>query len=138
MREQEVNKSLQKVIAKTIAGFMNSEGGTLLIGVTDEGAVCGIGNDIMTLHRKDRDGFEQHLVQTLSNCLGPAFGAYYRLSYDNIDGKTVCTMQVDRSPTAVFLHDNQSVEFYIRTGNTTRPLDAQAQFSYIGMHWESQ
>lgn len=132
------NKDLQKVVAKTIAGFMNSEGGTLLIGVMDDGTVCGIESDINTLSRKDRDGFEQHLVQVLSNHLDPEFGGYYRVSYADFDGKTVCAIDADRSPKAVFLHDGQNVEFYIRTGNTTRPLDAEAQYEYVGMHWETQ
>jgi hypothetical protein len=30
-REQKVNKELTKVVAKTIAGFMNSEGGALIM-----------------------------------------------------------------------------------------------------------
>lgn len=139
MHTQQVNKNLEKVIAKTVAGFMNSEGGTLLIGVTDDGSVCGIQNDIHSLKRQDRDGFEQHLVQVLSDkYLSPEFGAYYTTSFEEVDGNTICRIQVDRSPKAVFLKNNQNSEFYIRTGNTTRPLDAQAQFEYIGMHWEVQ
>lgn len=118
---------------------MNSEGGTLLIGVTDDGNVNGIEDDINSLKRKDRDGFEQHLIQVLSSkYLNPEFGAYYRVSIEPIDDKTICAVKVDRSPKAVFLKDNQTSEFYVRTGNTTRPLDAQAQFEYIGMHWEAQ
>lgn len=138
MRTQQPNKELQKVIAKTVAGFMNSEGGTLLIGVADDGTICGIENDIRTLSRKDKDGFEQHLVQVLSNYLGAEFGAFYRIQYAELDSKTVCAVDAERAPRAVFLHDGQGVEFYVRTGNTTRPLDAQAQYEYIGMHWEAQ
>ncbi len=139
MRTQQTNKNLEKVIAKTVAGFMNSEGGTLLIGVTDDGSICGIENDMNSLKRTDRDGFEQHLVQVLSNkYLGPEFGANYKISFEEVDDKLICAVDVDRSPKAVFLKDNQNSEFYVRTGNTTRPLDAQAQFEYIGMHWEVQ
>lgn len=138
-RTQQVNKTLEKVIAKTVAGFMNSEGGTLIIGVTDDGNAYGIENDINSLKRQDRDGFEQHLVQILSNkYLSPEFGAYYAIYFEEVSNQLICRIEADRSPKAVFLTDNQDSEFYIRTGNTTRPLDAQAQFEYIGMHWETQ
>ncbi len=73
VRENRVNKELQKVIAKTVAGLLNSEGGTLVIGVTDDGEVYGIETDVNSLGRKDLDGFFQSLVQTLDNYLGSEF-----------------------------------------------------------------
>ena len=42
LKKGERNRALEGVILKTLAGFMNSEGGTLLIGVADDGGVVGI------------------------------------------------------------------------------------------------
>lgn len=42
---REVQKGLQKAITKTIAAFLNTRGGTLLIGVHDSGTVLGIERD---------------------------------------------------------------------------------------------
>jgi len=137
VRAQQVNKDLQKVIAKTIAGFLNSEGGTLLIGVADDGSIYGIEQDIDSLQRNDRDGFEQGLVQVLENFIGGEYSPYYRWSFEESTGKLVCIVMVDPSPKPVFLTDKQNPEFYIRMGNTTRPLDAQETHEYIGLHWES-
>lgn len=136
MRQQQVNKTLQKVIAKTIAGFLNSEGGTLLIGVADDGTIVGIDPDMKTLARGDRDGFEQSLVRTLKDYLGPEYGPCCRISYDAIDGHMVCRVDVERSPKPVFLTDGQNKEFYARTGNTTQPLDAQRAHEYIAIQWQ--
>ncbi len=72
-RRQEVNKALQKAIAKTVAGLMNSEGGTLSIGVADGGAVLGIENDLKSLSRQDLDGFEQAFRQVLTENCGAEF-----------------------------------------------------------------
>ena len=58
-------KTLEKVIAKTIASFMNSEGGTLFIGVDDEGNAIGLGNDYQLLNKKNSDGFEPELRQSI-------------------------------------------------------------------------
>jgi len=73
VQQNRVNKDLQKVIAKTVAGLLNSEGGTLLIGVADDGDIYGIEADIRSLGRLDMDGFLQSLVQTLDNYLGREF-----------------------------------------------------------------
>jgi hypothetical protein len=70
LRTQQVNTSLQKVVAKTVAGLMNFEGGTLLIGVADDGSILGIEHDLKTLKRADRDGFEQALRQVLVDYFG--------------------------------------------------------------------
>ena len=62
-RLQKVNKALEAVIMKTLAGFMNTQGGTLLIGVADDGSILGLENDFHTLSRKDSDGYTQCLCQ---------------------------------------------------------------------------
>jgi Putative DNA-binding domain len=69
LRAQQINTDLQKVVAKTVAGLMNFEGGTLLIGVADDGTVIGIENDLKTLKRGDLDRFEQTLRQALADYL---------------------------------------------------------------------
>lgn len=136
LRTQQVNNELQKVIAKTVAGFMNFEGGMLLIGVVDDGTVIGIENDLKTLKLANLDGFEQTLRQVLINYLGAEFNQYIHTSYDEYAGRTLCIVNVEPSPKPVYLNDKDTKEFYIRTGNTTRPLDVQATHNYIGMHWE--
>src|SRR5208283_3043698 len=57
LRENKVNRALEGVVLKTIAGYMNGNGGTLLIGVADDGRVVGLGHDYPTLKKPDRDGF---------------------------------------------------------------------------------
>jgi len=135
LRTQQVNKDLEKSIAKTVAGFLNSEGGTLLIGVADDCTVLGIKYDLQTISRKDRDGYEQKLHQVLTDALGAEFSQYQHVSFEESEGKTVCIVRVDPSPEPVYLTDKGATEFYVRVGNTTRPLDMQAAHDYIGMHW---
>jgi len=133
---KQVNPDLEKAIAKTVAGFLNSEGGTLLIGVTDDRTVLGIGNDLKTLgQRRDKDGYEQKLRQVLTNALGPEFCQYQHVSFEEHEGKTVCIVRTRRSPKPVYFTDKTAKEFYIRVGNTTKPLDMQAAHNYISMHW---
>ena len=135
LRTQQVNKALEKSIAKTVAGFLNSEGGTLLIGVADDCTVLGIEYDLKTIGRKDRDGYEQMLHQVLTNALGAEFSQYQHVSFEESEGRTVCIVRVDPSPEPVYLMHKGNKEFYVRVGNTTRSLDVQATHDYISMHW---
>ncbi len=135
-REQQVNTGLQKVIAKTVAGFLNTEGGTLLIGVADNGSIVGIEPDLKTLKQGSCDGFELTLRNTLDAALGAEFSPYIHTSFAEQDGHTVCIVHIERSSQPVYLSDKNITEFYVRSGNATRPLDVQATQSYINMHWE--
>ena len=135
VNKKTVNKELQKVIAKTISGFLNSEGGILLIGVTDQGSICGIERDIETLNRKDIDGFEQNLIQIIQNYLGTIFISYLNIKFVEKEGKIACMIKVNPSPEPVYLKAKDTKEFYIRAGNTTRPLDMEETMKHIKIHW---
>lgn len=137
VKENKVNKALQKVIAKTLAGFLNKNGGVLLIGVEDNGAIYGIENDINTLNKKDIDGFEQTILQIIDNHLGTLVTHYIKIKFVEKENKYVCIITVKRSLDPVYLKDNTTKEFYIRAGNTTRPLDVEEAMKYIKIHWET-
>lgn len=94
-----LSQELHKNTAKTVAGFLNSDGGVLLIGVLDDGTIYGIENDIKTLGRKDKDGFEQTLVQIAADYLGAEFYQYIKISFQEKEAKTICVVNIDRSPT---------------------------------------
>jgi predicted HTH transcriptional regulator len=56
---------LESSTLTTIAAFANSYGGgALLVGVTDEGSVCGIGTDYGTLRKPGKD--DQDLSSSIS------------------------------------------------------------------------
>ena len=135
VREKRVNKELQKVIAKTVAGFLNAEGGILLIGVADDGEVLGIQDDINSTGRKDLDGFQQTLIQTFSNYLGESVAANVRVSFEDIEEQAVCAVKVEACQQPVYFTDGKGKEFYIRFGSSTRPLDVEAAQKYIAENW---
>jgi hypothetical protein len=137
IRTRQVNSALEKVIAKTISGFLNSNEGILIIGVADDGSIYGIGNDLQTLKNKNKDEFERYLMQVIINYLGIAFTNYVHVRFEKKNGKEVCIVNVESCPQPVYLTDNNEKEFYIRVGNSTKPLDIESAHEYIGMHWNS-
>ena len=134
-REQRVNKQLEKVVAKTLAGFLNADGGTLLIGVDDAGAAAGLAADYETLHRKDRDGFEQHLQQIVARDLGESVASYLTVTFNEIDGQDVCHVSVDPSDHPVYVDEQQQAVFFLRAGNGTRPLPVDEAVKYVQHRW---
>lgn len=58
VRDDKKDARMEQVVAKTVAAFLNSSGGTLLIGVDDAGRVHGLDRDFATLRTPDADRFE--------------------------------------------------------------------------------
>lgn len=129
------SKDLEKAVVKTIAAFLNTLGGTLLIGVTDKGTIHGIEEDLNSLVRKDRDGFENHLNQIIKNSIGAEFRQYIAVSFVAFDSKEIAVLDIEPSPKPAYVKMNGDEEFFIRTGNTTTPLKLSEVSSYIESHW---
>jgi len=138
IRNDRVNKELEKIIVKAVAGFMNSESGTLLIGVMDDGQLFGIESDLKTLKKGNKDGFQQAIISLISDYLGTEFTKYTHIDFEEKEEKTVCKIKIERAPQPVFFKGSDGLkEFYIRAGNTTRLLDSRETHEYIQMHWEA-
>src|SRR5215217_6736680 len=90
---------LETAVLKSIAAFLNSrDGGTLLIGVSDDGGVHGLGTDYTTLHKPgkdDGDQFQQHLANIITASVGAAAATNVRPTIQHVDGGDVCRIQVD-------------------------------------------
>lgn len=129
--QKQPNKALRKSCLKTIAGFMNTDGGTLLIGIEDDGSTFGLEKDLSLLGGS-RDKFEQTLVNSISDELGVAYIHYYKTRFESVDGKLVCVVDVDAVNDGVFMKGDKGKEFYVRVGNTTKSLDPAETHTYLG------
>jgi CheY-like chemotaxis protein len=133
--KRSVNKKLQEIVAAAIAGMLNSEGGTLLIGVADDGTVLGIEEDVQTLRKRNPDGFQLALTDIVRDYVGIECMGCIRTRIELLDDKHVCIVSIKKSPTPVFLATGDTHKFWVRTGNSTRSLDVKAAIDYIQMHW---
>jgi len=130
------NKNIETAVIKTLAGFMNSQvGGTLLIGIADDGKVLGLENDFNTLRRKDSDGYEQLLMTTIASSLGARFCQYIHVMFHLVNENYVCRLIVNPSPHPVFFKQNKDAKFYLRTGGGTRDLNIEDATDYISQRW---
>ncbi len=135
--ESRVNKTLESVILKTLAGFMNSSiGGTLLIGVADNGEILGLEKDYQTLKKPDQDGFDQRVMTAISTNLGADLCSFVHVLFHVIDNKEVCRLIVSPANRPVFLTQSNTPKFYVRTGGGTRDLNVQEALSYVAGRWK--
>jgi hypothetical protein len=135
-KEGNVSKVVQKSVVKTMAAFLNADGGTLLIGLTDDGEVLGIEQDLKTLGKKqNRDGFTLSFKNVLSSYLGAATSATVELTFAEQVGKTLAVASCQPYSQPVYVTDGADVEFYVRDGNSSRPLNVLEATKYITDHW---
>ena len=82
---------------------MNSEGGTLLIGVNDDGEVIGIESDIKTIKKQNADGYELIINHLVSNYIGAEFSLYIKIKFETFQGKKVSIVEIEGSNQPIFV-----------------------------------
>ena len=90
------NAGLRHEVLKTIAAFLNSGGGTLVIGIEDDGKVFGIEHDLRSVKGKNADGFQQTLSSVIVDQLGAGYSPYIKVRFEPLNGHSVCVIDVER------------------------------------------
>jgi len=130
-RQQRVNRDLQYVCVKAVAGFLNHEGGTLLIGIEDDGSVAGIEADIRTLRHRNTDGFERLFMDAARDRLGGSACALIHCRFHDVDTQTVCRVIVEKSHEPIYYTEDGVARLLLRVGNSTRELDVREAHSHF-------
>ena len=136
VRRGQVKKELEKSVLKTIAAFLNSEGGNLVIGVDDTGSISGLDPDFKSLAKQNLDGFENHFNNIFKTSIGPEFRRLVKLQFYNIRGTAVCLISVQHSHKPVYVRDGETEGFFIRTGNATTQLKVSEVTAYVASWWQ--
>ena len=134
----EKDSSIERAIAKSIAAFMNTSGGTLLVGIDDAGQAVGIEADYPFVKSPDVDGWGLWFTDFTSTRLGKAEAAEIELNFAEIDGKTVARIDVGPAVAPVFVDNGDGKDsFFVRINNSTQELSGKEQHEYQGKRWNS-
>lgn len=138
-------KVLQERIVKEVAGFLNTEGGVLLIGIHDEDESCtGIQQD---LDHEDSsvsstDSLALHINNMLMNELSPMPSQMWSLSFPSYKNDTICRIDIDKSPRPIFARlkskDGKKAghkHFYRRIGSMTEEPSQETGYAYVAKHF---
>lgn len=133
LRDQDA--SLQKAVFKTVAGFLNSaNGGVLLLGVQDDGTVYGLQHDFVAVKPPGQDAYERWLREALAGALGRvAVSLHVCLEWETIRGGLVGLLRCQPSGKPIFVDER---EFYVRQGNATVRFEGREIVDYIATRWK--
>ncbi|WP_423928918.1 RNA-binding domain-containing protein [Candidatus Palauibacter sp.] len=132
LKEDRKDNRVTHAALKTIAAFLNTEGGDLLLGVADDGSVVGIVRDGFD----NEDKFMLHLSQVVRNALGDRAGTCIDPRTQILHGGVVCVVSCQRSPEPVFLRwkgfeNSEEGDFFVRSGPGTVKLSSQSTRKHV-------
>ena len=124
----ENDKRMEKAVLKTIVAFLNTSGGILMIGVSDDGSIYGVDENAFD----NRDKMNLHLTHMISSKIGDEFFPY--ISFRLIDmegGKAIIRVDCSKCKKPVFLKDGKTEEFYVRSGPSSVMLTGSNLVNYV-------
>ena len=121
----ENDDKMREMVVKTIAGFLNSRGGTLFIGVKDDGAV----HEVVDVDGFDsEDKMSQHLAHVVNSRIGKSAWAAIQAEFKDVRGARVLVVRCKGASSPVYVKGGV---FYIRTTTTTEELSVEDGLEYI-------
>jgi tetratricopeptide (TPR) repeat protein len=128
------------IIAKTIAGFLNTNGGNLVIGIRENKGgqpdeIIGIENEYPKLKDPCPDGYRRMVVDEIIRKYLPAeifhhMTRYIRIQFPKSGDKTLCWLEIGKADDGVFLTVQDEEIFFIRIDAETRQIADKALVDY--------
>ena len=137
MREERRNPAIEDAIVKTVAAFLNTEGGTLLIGVGPDGSIVGLALDYPHVKPPNGDGFVNWLTTHLTNALGARRGhAHARAGRCHATAPRCAgsTSRARRGPIWARTSKEPRV-FFVRMNNSSRAMPEDELAAYLADQW---
>lgn len=127
------DKIMELAILKTITAFLNSSGGNLLIGISDDKKILGLEKD----NFQNPDKISLHITNLIKSHIGNEFLPFIKTIIVKIQGKELLLIICKQSQKQVFLKQNNKEEFYIRNGPASIKLQGNALIDYINHRFKN-
>ncbi len=125
--------SIEHAVLKTIAAFLNTEGGHLIVGVADHGRALGIENDAFP----NEDKMTLHLVNLIKDRLGAEHAAVIRANHADFEGRRVLVVECLPAQKPVYLRDVSGEKFFVRLLAATAELSIRQAGDYIASRFKT-
>ena len=122
---------MQMAVLKTVAAFLNAGGGTLLIGVSDDGSLVGLSADGFP----NEDKMSLHLVNLIRDRV-EVFLPYVHPDFVQHDGGRVLSVRCERGPKPAFVKDGNAQRFFVRGANATIELSGASVLEYSSQRFK--
>jgi hypothetical protein len=127
LHTKEPDKKIEHSMLKTITAFLNSNGGILLVGVSDKGAINGIEADAF----QNTDQFYRHYTNLLKTRIGNEYLPFIQSFLVLIQDHHVLKIECKPCNNPVFLLTDQREEFYVRAGPASVRLEGRKLINYV-------
>lgn len=128
------DSNIELMVLRTIAAFLNTDGGILLIGVADDGTICGLAADEFA----NRDKAVLHLTSLIDSRLGSSHNTFVTKSVEDMgDGLEVMRVECKRGAMPAYVRTDKGEAFFVRTGPATKELQLSEVHSYIRTRFEN-
>lgn len=122
-------------VLKTVAGFLNAAGGTLAVGIADDGEILGIQPDL-DMKNMDADRYVNSLTNVIEHSLGPLAATMAKIRLAAVDGVEVALVHVTPSTEPVYAKiSKRNRAFFVRVNNSTRVLEGADLVGYVKQRW---
>jgi len=121
------DKAIELAWLKSVTAFMNSEGGTLLVGISDDGGIHGIGADEF----ENADKCHLHVKNLIHEHIGSEFAGFIQCRLHDMEGKTVVALTCRRADVPVFLKIGKNEDFFVRSGPSSTKLTMSQMVTYL-------
>lgn len=116
---------------KTLVAFLNTEGGTLLVGVSDKGELLGINKEVDKLY-KNNDKFLLHLKNQIKQRIGEQYYPFINQRIVSVSGSYILMIECSKSSNPCYL---DSKDFFVRTNPATDKLEGPKLVGYVQSHF---
>jgi cytoplasmic iron level regulating protein YaaA (DUF328/UPF0246 family) len=144
-KEKDVKKygknASKYVIAKSIAGFLNTNGGNLIIGLKElkeenRIEIIGIDSELQKLEvgNRNTDGYRLMIIDIIRKYIPDILANFSHLitiSFHKISGNTLCWFKIKASQSPIFVEINNEELFFVRSDASTQPLTGKQMASYL-------
>ena len=125
------DKKIEDGCLKTVAGYLNADGGVLLVGVADDGEIIGLGKD----HFQTEDKMLLHWVNLIKAYLGAEYLRCIRSMVLELGGQRILVVECLPATSPVFVNRDNEESFFVRMSNTTQPLKPSEVLAYVDEHF---
>ena len=139
------------IIARSLASFLNTKGGDLVIGIQEDKQVgddiiIGIEEDLQLIRDSTKDGYRRMIVDAVVGKYLPKdiynnFEDYFKIEFHKKKDMTICRIQVNCSPQPVYLKYGKGgdarEEFFIRVDASTKTLRGKELTDYCRKRFPS-
>lgn len=130
-KKEHKDKLIEYAVLKAMAGFMNTQGGTILVGVNDQKEVLGIGQDRF----ENSDKVLLHITQLVKDRISPLHLEFLKFEIEPIGDKNVLRIDCEPGTIPAYVKERGDESFYVRTGPATTRMRVSKVYDYIRMRF---